>query len=92
MYTFTSDPGHGWLAVPKIELTELGIADKISPYSYDKDGTVYLEEDMDAGTFFDAYKTKHGENPKFVERNVNHTAIRSYPSYYHPNYKSPFSN
>jgi hypothetical protein len=29
-----SDPGHGWVRFSKTRLAELGIADKISMYSY----------------------------------------------------------
>lgn len=53
VYEFHSDPGHGWLAVPIAELQALGIADKITRYSYrSPDGLVaYLEEDCDLSTF-----------------------------------------
>ena len=50
-YTFISDSGHGWLKVPLDELKHLGIADKISPYSYANGDS---EEDLDAGTFINA--------------------------------------
>lgn len=53
-YTFYTDPGHGWLQVPKSELIELGVADRISSYSYQELDTVYLEEDCDLSTFFKA--------------------------------------
>jgi hypothetical protein len=51
MYNFHSDCGHGWLEVPRAELVALGIADKISHYSYQKGDRVYLEEDCDAAVF-----------------------------------------
>jgi hypothetical protein len=44
---FYSDPGHGWGAVKRRVLVDLGIADQITPYSYQKGDTVYLEEDCD---------------------------------------------
>jgi hypothetical protein len=47
------DPGHGWLEVKRAELESLGIAHKISPYSYEKNDRVYLEEDCDASLFFE---------------------------------------
>jgi hypothetical protein len=55
-YRFIEDPGHGWLEVPVTELQALGIADKISGYSYvSRDGrTAYLEEDCDATKFIAA--------------------------------------
>lgn len=54
MYNFYTDPGHGWLQVSKEELATLGIADKISGYSYQELNTAYLEEDCDVSTFFKA--------------------------------------
>lgn len=53
-YNFYKDPGHGWLQVSKQELYELGIADKITRYSYEELNTAYLEEDCDFGTFIKA--------------------------------------
>lgn len=49
-----SDGGHGWLAVKTKELVELGIADKITSYSFYKGKTTYLEEDQDATTYVKA--------------------------------------
>ena len=51
---FHSDSGHGWLAVKRGEVEKLGIADKISGFSYQKGKTVYLEEDNDLTTFKNA--------------------------------------
>ena len=50
-FTFYHDPGHGWLAVPRALLHDLGIADEITPYSYQRLDHVYLEEDCDLSTF-----------------------------------------
>jgi hypothetical protein len=50
-HTFYSDPGHGWLAVPREELINLGILHKITDYSYQRGKTVYLEEDLDMSTY-----------------------------------------
>jgi hypothetical protein len=55
---FHSDTGHGWLAVKRTEVEALGIATKISPFSYQKGKTVYLEEDVDAGLFLKAMQEK----------------------------------
>ena len=63
-YIWAVDAGHEWLAVKEKELIELNIAHKISEYSYVKGGTVYLEGDCDAAHFFDAYRAKHGVEPK----------------------------
>ena len=53
-YECFTDSGHGWVRVPRHELAELNIEDKISKYSYMRDEWVYLEEDVDAYVFFTA--------------------------------------
>jgi hypothetical protein len=55
-YTFHTDPGHGWLAVPIGEARAAGIIGRISEYSYYDRQTamLYLEEDCDAALFIDA--------------------------------------
>lgn len=82
VFKFYSDPGHGWLAVEKNLLVKMGIADKISEYSYMKGETAYLEEDCDAAIFIKEYKRLGNE---FRHISVYHekTPIRSYPRYYH---------
>lgn len=55
---FHSDPGHGWLAVKLSDLKMLGIETQITPYSYVKGKTVYLEEDCDMARFMSAAKDK----------------------------------
>ena len=67
MYEFHSDAGHAWLAVPIHHLEELNIANKISTYSYMKDGIAYLEEDCDAGIFIKSFFEKYGEKPQIKE-------------------------
>ena len=74
-YIWAIDAGHEWLAVRKSELEELGIADQISAYSYQKGSTAYLEGDCDAARFLDAYRAKHGVEAKTKEGKrwiVNH--------------------
>jgi|SRR5665647_1474516 len=83
-YTYTQDPGHGWIAVPRAELRELGIADQITSYSYVKSGVAYLEEDQDATTWSRAFQAKYGRQPDLVERHVNSTPIRRYAQYEKP--------
>lgn len=76
-----SDPGHAWVAVKRQYIEELGLTDKISGFSYQKGQTVYLEEDCDAGKFFEAARAL-GVVIKQVSRNTNNSSpIRSYPSY-----------
>ena len=54
--TFVSDPGHGWLVVPLVDIARIGIADSISCYSFiDVSNSVaYLEEDCDVTRYLEA--------------------------------------
>lgn len=80
-YRFYTDPGHGWLAVKRKEIDALGIADRISGFSYTKGGTVYLEEDCDYSVFAEAKKAR-GEQVITVARSTDkRSPIRSYSSY-----------
>jgi len=49
-----SDAGHSWYAAQRSTIVSLGLLDKISRYSYQKDDVVYLEEDCDAGLVLSA--------------------------------------
>lgn len=76
-----TDPSHGWLRVPLKMLAKLGIADKISSFSYVRTVYAYLEEDLDAPLFLEALKNS-GKTVKFVERNTNRVSrIRNYTPY-----------
>lgn len=79
-FTFFTDPSHGWIKVPKALLVKLGIADKITPYSYVRGDYVYLEEDLDWSIFANAF----GINKiQIVNKNTNKASkIRSYKPYY----------
>jgi hypothetical protein len=59
-FAFYSDAGHGWLEVPKALIKELGIAEEISGYSYERGLYVYLEEDCDFSVFARALPEKIG--------------------------------
>jgi len=76
---FYSDPGHGWGAVKRKVLIELGILDKITGFSYQKGQTVYLEEDLDLSTFTTALALK-GVVFSYIEKNSPHkySPIRNY--------------
>lgn len=75
------DPGHGWARFPKSRLVRLGIADKISSYSYQRGGNAFLEEDCDLGVLIGALK-EHGYEIKFSESHTNkQSKIRGYESY-----------
>jgi hypothetical protein len=63
--TFHSDPGHGWLEVPKQLLQEVGYAPSRCSYQSFFAETVYLEEDCDATLFSERAKEK-GFNFKIV--------------------------
>ena len=56
IYTWITDPAHGWLTVPLAELRDLGIADDISKFSYisTSKGVASLEQDCDALRFIKA--------------------------------------
>ncbi len=79
-YTLHTDPGHGWLEVEKAELVKLGIADKISGYSYMKGDTAYLEEDCDAFLFAEV-RNAAGDPIDWVTVYADPTPIRGYKSY-----------
>lgn len=78
---FISDPGHGWLEVPVSELVRLGIAKKISRYSYKKGAMAYLEEDSDAGVYLAALAAAGEPRPALDEVYQESTPIRGYASY-----------
>ena len=80
-FIYHSDPGHGWIAVKLKELLYLGIADKISTYSYIKGDTAYLEEDCDASLFFQAFKAVFNKQPAYKESYLERTPIRYYNRY-----------
>lgn len=80
LYYFT-DPGHGWVSIKIQALKTLGIADKISSYSYMRGASAYLEEDCDLGLLYstcDALGIKIDLKPKHTNKR---SPIRSYDSY-----------
>jgi len=84
-YIWAVDAGHAWLSVKQSELNNLGIAHKISSYSYMKGGSVYLEEDCDAAVFIDAYTAKFGHAPKTKQGKYwDRQPCRSFASYVAP--------
>ena len=77
-FDFYSDPGHGWLKVPRVNLAELGLLNKITHSSYQRKGYVYLEEDGDLSLFVKAMY-ENGVEVKFREHDTNkQSKIRSY--------------
>lgn len=78
---FYSDPAHGWCAVKLHVLKDLGIVERISPYSYIRGKTAYLEEDMDYSTLIQAL-FDHKVNYSLIEKYTdNRSPIRSYDGY-----------
>jgi hypothetical protein len=79
-----TDPGHGWVKVPKTILVALNIADKITAFSYQRGEYAYLEEDCDVSTFVAAYEKKNGMRPTLKNRHTNkQSRIRQYEDYKH---------
>jgi hypothetical protein len=83
VFSYYSDPGHGWIKVPKGLVVSLSIADKITRYSYMRKGFAYLEEDCDAITFINAYRARYGIDPKIKEycAREKSSKIRSYDNF-----------
>lgn len=71
-----SDPGHGWLVVMKEDVIASGA--KITPYSYEADGLVYLEEDCDAGSFIEAAGLDFAVVRDLPEREGNPRGFKSF--------------
>lgn len=61
--THLQDAGHGWIVCPASLVTSLGLANRISRFSFlDRiSGTAYLEEDCDAPLFIQALESSGWE-------------------------------
>ena len=82
MYLFHSDPSHGWLQVKRQELKDLGILDKISNYSYQKRGDVYLEEDCDYSLFVERMKElRRPFEIKEINSQAKDSIVRTYEEF-----------
>ena len=79
-YRFITDPGHGWLEVPRAELDALGIRHSISEYSYQSGELVYLEEDCDFARFA-AAKASRAEPVQYTELYQENTFVRNLPRF-----------
>jgi hypothetical protein len=88
---YHQDPGHGWMETTLAEVKRLGIADKISSYSYidrscstnPDEFKVYLEEDRDAPLLVKAYQAA-GTPADIQSRYVESTGIRALRAYESP--------
>jgi len=76
-----ADPGHAWARFPKARLLTLGIANKISTYSYMNGSNAFLEEDCDLSILISALRVR-GYEIKFNESHTNRQSkIRNYSTY-----------
>ena len=75
------DAGHAWMKVKKDLLHKMGIADKITAYSYERGEYAYLEEDCDLTTFYNRYKDMYGIDIKFRTHYSDTSRIRGYNDY-----------
>lgn len=79
--TVYQDPAHAWGKVERSVIDFLGIANKISHYSYQRKNHVYLEEDCDLGLVARECAARN-VHVKFVEKFSNKSSkIRSYNRY-----------
>lgn len=80
-YQVYNDPSHGWIKVPKADLRKLGIADKVSQYSYQRGEFAYLEEDADATLFVEALYAAGLQLKLKNNYSDKSSKIRSYDTY-----------
>ena len=78
---YFTDPSHGWAACKLDTLHALGIADKISHYSYKRGQTAYLEEDCDFTVLLDALTRAGIEYQITTKHTDSRHPIRSYSTY-----------
>jgi len=90
IFRFVSDPGHGYLRVKLEDLVKYGVEKKISGYSFKSDRFAFLEEDVDASTFFNALldagdtyelKTSYVNNPASCRRLPRFPESEEYVAY-----------
>ena len=78
------DPAHGWVKCSIGLLYGLGIADKISKYSYRRNDSVYIEEDGDFSTLLQAAKIQGLDIVLRSKHTDKSSRIRSYDVYTNP--------
>ena len=76
---FFSDPGHGWLKVKKAELVKFGLIESISSYSYERNDSVYLEEDCDAYLWQHSHNGRYGVDPEVEIVQHDDIEVEYYP-------------
>ena len=75
-YTFYETPRHGYLKVKVSELKKMNILDKITDCSPRNKRYIYLEEDVDFGTFVNEYKNFYKVDLNF-EQQVEHAELNN---------------
>ena len=78
---YFTDPGHGWVSVKLDKLQALGIADKVSAYSYMRGSSAYLEEDCDLSLLYRACDAIGQKIELTTKHTNNRSPIRSYATY-----------
>lgn len=59
-YKFISDPGHGWMEVPTLEVVKMGLKISSCSYVHPSGKYMYLEEDCDLQAFLFAKVRQDG--------------------------------
>jgi len=80
----TADPGHAWAKVKKNDLVVLGIAEKISPYSFQRGEYVYLEAHRDLGIYLEVLEKLNIPFEVTETFSNRQSRIRNYPRYRTP--------
>lgn len=61
VFTFHSDPSHGWVEVSLADVKGIGLdLCDFSSYSFKRGEQLFLEEDMDAATFIQRWESRKG--------------------------------
>jgi hypothetical protein len=76
--TYHNDGGHGWYSVKRSKLESMGVLNKISSFSYQKGDSVYLEEDYDAGFFFNKLTEQERQSIKIIDSYKDRSPVRNY--------------
>ena len=84
-YVVVNDAGHAWLSVRVSDCRAVGLLPKdITACSFMNDGRIYLEEDVDAATFIDAFKRTYGHDIHYRmgKTSMQYSYVRSYPNFH----------
>jgi hypothetical protein len=76
--TYFNDGGHGWYSVKRSKLESMGVLSKVSGFSYQRGDSVYLEEDCDAGLFFNNLTEEEKQSIKIIDSYKHRSPVRSY--------------